>query len=64
MQRMPRRKPKEVSADPFAPEFNSTSWHEAKGTIPSSYHKGVAAALASWKHNPNERRHARTNRRK
>lgn len=62
MQRMPRRKPKKDSTDPFAPEYNATSWHDARYST-DGQSKGVAAALASWKHNPNERRHARTNRR-
>ena len=65
MQRMPRRKQKPAAADPFAPEYNANTWHDARaGYTGAGQHKGVAAALASWKHNPNERKMARTNRRK
>ncbi len=64
MQRMPRRKSRQDNKDPFAPEMDSSTWHDTRGsTAPASMHKGVAAALASWKHNPNERKMARTNRR-
>jgi len=64
MQRMPRRRSRQVDKDPFAPEFNTATWHDMRGSAaPASMHKGVAAALASWKHNPNERKMARTNRR-
>lgn len=65
MQRMPRRRQKPVAADPFAPEYNANTWHSTQGAYAApQMPKGVAAALASWKHNPNERRMPRTNRRK
>lgn len=43
-------------------ELSSDTWH--KGVPSHLGNKGVAAALASWKHNPNEVKGKRTNRRK
>ncbi|DBA86330.1 TPA: hypothetical protein ACH3X2_005564 [Trebouxia sp. C0005] len=57
------RKPKDEAVDAFAPEYGPDSWFQKNHGSAAQY-KGAAAALASWKHNPNERRHTRTNRRK
>ena len=57
------RKPKEEAVDAFAPEYGPDSWFQKNHGSAAQY-KGAAAALASWKHNPNERKHTRTNRRK
>lgn len=52
-----------ASVDPFAPEFSADTWH-----VPSQQelaaNKGLAAVLQpAWKHNPNERKLTRSNRR-
>lgn len=57
------RKPKDEAVDAFAPEYGPDSWFQKNHGSAAQY-KGAAAALASWKHNPNERKHSRTNRRK
>lgn len=57
------RKPKDEAVDAFAPEYGPDSWFQKNHGSAAQY-KGAAAALASWRHNPNERRHTRTNRRK
>lgn len=57
------RKPKEEAVDAFAPEYGPDSWFQKNHGSAAQY-RGAAAALASWKHNPNERKHTRTNRRK
>ena len=57
------RKPKEEAVDAFAPEYGPDSWFQKNHGSAAQY-KGAAAALANWKHNPNERKHTRTNRRK
>ncbi|KAL0049240.1 hypothetical protein WJX82_009412 [Trebouxia sp. C0006] len=57
------RKPKDEAVDAFAPEYGPDSWFQKNHGSAAQY-KGAASALASWKHNPNERRHTRTNRRK
>ena len=48
--------------DPFAPEYGEDTWHQAAGMHHGA--KGAAALLAGWKHNPNERKHVATNRRR
>ena len=50
-------------ADPFAPEYSNDSWHTKHPTT-GQQAKGAAVALAGWKHNPNERKFVRTNRRR
>lgn len=64
MQKLKRRsnKKKKDAADPFAPEFSTDTWHQAHKQLGAN--KGAAAILAGWKHNPNERKLTRTNRRK
>ncbi|KAK9825380.1 hypothetical protein WJX81_007035 [Elliptochloris bilobata] len=64
LQRMPhlRAKPAEA-ADAFAPEYGAETWHQKSTEVPA-HARGAAAAMASWRGNPNERSHARTNRRK
>eukprot|EP00891_Asterochloris_glomerata_P006590 jgi/Astpho2/6590/e_gw1.00101.152.1_t len=61
MRRRDRKPPPETDA--FAPEFGAESWH-LRNNVSSRAYKGAAAQLAGWKHNPNERQHVRTNRRK
>ncbi len=64
LQRVPQlRAKKKESGDPFAPEFGVETWHQKNAALPAHV-KAAAAALAVWKHNPNERKHVRTNRRK
>ncbi|KAK9809158.1 hypothetical protein WJX72_010386 [[Myrmecia] bisecta] len=64
MSKLPRmHKPRTEETDPFAPEFGADSWHLRSGSQQIQY-SNTAALLAGWKHNPNERRHTRTNRRK
>ncbi|KAK9915522.1 hypothetical protein WJX75_000206 [Coccomyxa subellipsoidea] len=64
LQRVPQlRAKKKEAADPFAPEFGVETWHQRNSALPAHV-KAAAAALAVWKHNPNERKHIRTNRRK
>ncbi|BDA44182.1 probable RNA-binding protein NOB1 [Coccomyxa sp. Obi] len=64
LQRVPQlRARKKEAADPFAPEFGVETWHQKNAALPAHV-KAAAAALAVWKHNPNERKHVRTNRRK
>ena len=64
LQRMPHMRPRAVEeVDPFAPEYGQDSWHQKHATS-EKHEKGAAAVLASWKHNPNERKHVRTNRRR
>lgn len=48
--------------DPFAPEYGEDTWHQA-ASLPGGQ-RGAAAMLAGWKHNPNERKHYATNRRR
>lgn len=56
--------------DPFAPEHGKDYWFAQGGSrgadnsAAARHAKGSAAILASWKHNPNERKHVRTNRRR
>jgi RNA-binding protein NOB1 len=65
LQRVPHlRKKAGQSADPFAPEFGVETWHQRNAALPAHV-KAAAAALSIWNHhNPNERRHVRTNRRR
>lgn len=69
MQRMPRlakqqRAEKDGAATSYAAEFGPDFAAFSKPGVPASHGKGVAHLLAGWKHNPNERRMVRTNRRK
>lgn len=55
--------------DPFAPKHGRDYWFAQGGGdgrrgAAARHAKGAAALLASWKHNPNERKHVRTNRRR
>ena len=52
-----------TEVDPFAPEYSPDTWLKTSGGAPA-HAKGVAAAMAGWRRNPNERRHQPTNRRK
>ncbi len=67
LQRMPHMRSKgSGEVDPFAPEHNQDYWFSkdtARGAS-ARHAKGAAAILAGWKHNPNERKHVRTNRRR
>lgn len=52
-----------AGVDPFAPEYNQDTWHVASQQE-LAQHRGLAAVLQpSWKHNPNERKLTRSNRR-
>ncbi|KAL6774389.1 hypothetical protein ACKKBG_A24810 [Auxenochlorella protothecoides x Auxenochlorella symbiontica] len=53
----------EGEVDPFAAEYTTDTWHQAAG-LGAMADKGAAALLAGWKHNPNERKHVATNRRR
>lgn len=60
----PKRGKKTGDADDelaFAPEYNDETWFQANRL---SGGKGAAYAMAAWKHNPNERKAQRTNRRR
>ena len=48
--------------DPFAPEYTADTWHQS-AAVPGGV-AGGEALLAGWKHNPNERKHRATNRRR
>jgi hypothetical protein len=65
LQRVPqlRHTKKAESADAFAPEFTDETWYQKSASLPPHV-KAAAAALGTWKRNPNERRHVRTNRRR
>jgi len=64
LQRMPHLRPKPAEgADAFAPEYGAETWHQKAAAAPA-HARGAAAAMASWRRNPNERSQARTNRRK
>ena len=62
--------PVRLQVDPFAPEHGRDFWFAQgggdgrKGAAAGRHAKGAAALLAGWKHNPNERKHVRTNRRR
>eukprot|EP00887_Chlorella_sp_A99_P000508 scaffold17.g508.t1 len=61
--RLRRKKAAAQELDPFAPEYGqSDAWFQA-AALPQA-HKGAAALLAGYKHNPNERKHVATNRRR
>ncbi len=71
LQKQPLRKPRAAAEqlDVFAPEFTPERWAASRGAAGTPggvmYNtKGAAALLAQWKHNPNERRLTRSNRRK
>lgn len=74
LQRMPHMRAQVAKAgvevDPFAPEHGRDYWFAQdggdgrKGSAAARHAKGAAALLAGWKHNPNERKHVRTNRRR
>lgn len=52
-----------AEVDPFAAEYGEDTWHQAAG-LGTVANKGAAALTAGWKHNPNERKHVATNRRR
>lgn len=62
----------EQQIDPYAAAVGADVWSPLGGAesrkpsaTPAARHaKGAAAIMASWKHNPNERKHVRTNRRR
>ena len=61
---MPHLRAKPAAAtDAFAPEYGTETWHQ-KGAAAPAHTRSAAAAMATWRRNPNERSHARTNRRK
>lgn len=74
LQRMPhmRSGAKEQHIDPYAAALGPEQWsplgradaRRASSTPAARHAKGAAAIMASWKHNPNERKHVRTNRRR
>lgn len=61
LRKKPRKKKVAADADPLAMEVNIDTWH--KGVSSHLGNKGIAMQLASWKHNPNEVKGRRTNRR-
>lgn len=74
LQRMPhmRHGAKDQQIDPYALPSGLQTWSllesgdskRASNTPGARHAKGAAAIMASWKHNPNERKHVRTNRRR
>ena len=44
------------------PDLEEGGWYQV-AALPG-HDKGAAALLAGWKHNPNERKHVATNRRR
>lgn len=55
-----------AGVDAFAPEYTDETWHETfhqASALPGGL-KGAAVLLAGWRHNPNERKHVATNRRR
>jgi hypothetical protein len=55
--------PSAEDADPFAPE--GTEFGEGRSQAQLAQHRGLARVLEpAWKHNPNERKLSRSNRRR
>jgi len=61
LKHMARSRKKQQDTDAFAPEFTLDSWHHMTGGGPA---KGLEHLVNPGKQNPNERRQARTNRRR